>query len=37
MDARRAWICGGRVPAGRVVVGGGSFSLFVDWFEFVLV
>ena len=37
MEVRRAWIWGGSVPGGREVAGGGSFSLFVDWLEVVLV
>jgi hypothetical protein len=37
MDVRRILISGGREPGGRDVVGGGSFSLFVDWLEIVLV
>jgi hypothetical protein len=30
MELRRASICGGRLP-GAVEVGGGAFSLLVDW------
>ena len=29
MEVRRACICGGSVPGGAVMVGGGSFSLSV--------
>jgi hypothetical protein len=40
IEVRRSCICGGRVPGGREVrssCGGGSFSLFVEWLEVVLV
>jgi hypothetical protein len=37
MEVRRAWIWVGSVPGGTEVMGGGSFSLFVDWLEVVLV
>ena len=33
IEVRRARICGGSVPGGRGIVGGGSFSLSVDWLE----
>ena len=36
-DVSRIWISGCKEPGGREMAGGGSFSLFVDWLEVVLV